>query len=108
MQLIGLLIGLVAAVAVYSDADQLKKQGARVTPFLWAFVVFLFVLIAVPLYVILRYTMWRKQINAAKGLAPQPLSSGEAVLVVVLSGVLLLGILGTLAALAWLWGLWEV
>ena len=105
---IGYVVGLVVAIVVYSDAVKLKEQGAKVTPALWAIVVFLFLLIALPTYLLLRTTTWRKQIDLAKGLTPGPMTSVQAVLVVVLSVVLVLGLLGTLALMALLWGLWEL
>jgi hypothetical protein len=88
---IGFVVGLVVAIAVYSDAVKLKEQGAKVTPALWAIVIFLFLLIAQPTYLILRTTTWRKQIDLAKGLTPGPMTAGQTALVVVLSAVLLLG-----------------
>jgi hypothetical protein len=107
-QCFGFVVALGVAAAVYSDADKLKKQAAKVTPGLWAIVVFLFLLIALPLYLLLRITTWRKQIDSAKGLPPRPMTAAQVGLVSVLSGVLLLGILGTLALMASLWGMWEL
>jgi hypothetical protein len=104
----GFVIALAVANAVYSDADKLKKQGAKVTPGLWAVVAFLFLVIALPLYLLLRITTWRKQIASAKGLPPRPMTAAQVGFVIVLTGVLLLGVLGTLALMASLGGLWEL
>jgi len=108
MQGIGILVGLVAAIFVYSEANKLKGEGAKLTPALWAIVVFLFVLLALPIYLILRITTWRRQISSAKGVTPSPLTSGQVAAVSVLSVVVVLGGLGTLALMAELWGLWEL
>lgn len=107
MQGIGFLVGLVAAICVYSDANKLRGQGAKLTPALWAIVVFLFLLLALPIYLIFRMTKWRKQIRLSKGEKPIPLTSGEVAAVSLLSVVVALGCLITLAMMALLWGLWE-
>ncbi|HMF13694.1 MAG TPA: hypothetical protein VKE94_15355 [Gemmataceae bacterium] len=104
---IGYVIGLVVAIAVYSDAVKLKEQGAKLTPALWAIVVFLFLLIALPIYLILRNTTWRRQMDLAKGLTPGPMTAAQTGSVVVLSVILVLGVLGTLALMAWMWGWWD-
>ena len=101
------MVGFVAAIFVYSDAKRLKGDGAKLSPALWAVVVFLFLLLALPLYLILRIITWRRQIISAKGVTPSPLTSGQVAAVCVLSVVLVLGALGTLALMASLWGLWE-
>ncbi len=104
---IGFWIALAVSVAVYLDAGKLKKQGAKVAPWLWAILVFLILLIALPSYLLLRMTTWRKQIDSAKGLTPRPMTAAEGVFATLLSGLLLLGVGGTLAVMAWLWGLLE-
>jgi hypothetical protein len=107
LRFVGFLVGLAVALAVYSDAAELKKHGAKVAPGLWAVAAFLLWLLVLPLYLILRVTSWRRQIDAAKGLPPRPLTTAQVVSVTALAGVLLLGVLSAVVALMWLWGLWK-
>lgn len=44
---------------VWQDAHRLKKNGADITPTLWAALVFLLWLVSFPLYLYLRWTTWR-------------------------------------------------
>jgi hypothetical protein len=72
MGFIALVVGLVAGKVVYDDAKRLKEDGAKLAPALWALVVFLSLLLAVPVYLILRITTWRRQIE---GVTASPLTS---------------------------------
>jgi hypothetical protein len=78
-----------------------------VTPELWAIIVFALLLITLPIYLLLRITTWQKQIESAKGVTPRPLTPAQVGFVTLLSGALVLGVGGTLALIASLWGLWE-
>jgi hypothetical protein len=86
----------------------LRKEGARLSPLAWAFVVWGLCLICLPLYLVLRLTVWKRQVAAAKGLPAQPLTGGQTAAVTALVCFLVVGTVSTLAVLAWLWGLWEV
>ena len=103
MNWIGFLVSVVAAWFVHSDADKLRQQGARVTPWLWAIVVLLFVLVPLPIYLILRVTTWRKQIELAKGLTPSPMTARQIVFVILLLGAFLLVVIGILATIVEGW-----
>jgi hypothetical protein len=108
MGIIGFVIALIVAGFVYSDADNLRKGGARLSPLVWAFVVWAMCLICLPLYLVLRLTVWRRQIAAAKGLPAQPLSAGQGVAVGALVCVIVFGTLLTVGVMALAWGLWEI
>jgi hypothetical protein len=101
---IGFLLGLMAAICVYGDATKLRAQGARTTPVLSALVAFLFSLLVLPLYLILRITTWRRQVSAVQGITPSPLRSGQVAAVIALSVIVVLGTLVTCALIASLWG----
>jgi hypothetical protein len=107
MGIIGFVIALIVAGFVYSDADNLRKGGARLSPLVWASVVWALCLICLPLYLVLRLTVWRRQIAAAKGPPAQPLSAGQGVAVGALVCVIVFGALLTVGVMAWLWGFRE-
>jgi membrane protease YdiL (CAAX protease family)/tetratricopeptide (TPR) repeat protein len=65
---LGFLLAIVAAVGVYSDAQKLRARGVRLSPGLWAVLVFMLAMLALPLYLILRFTVWQRQIDAARRL----------------------------------------
>ena len=56
------LIGL-AAWWVWQDAKRLKEKGAHLTPDLWGILVLVIWLVALPSYLILRRTTWRREID---------------------------------------------
>jgi O-antigen/teichoic acid export membrane protein len=62
VRVLGLIAAIFAAVWVNRDARRLKLEGAVLTPGLWAVVVFLACLLGLPAYLILRRTLWRRQI----------------------------------------------
>ena len=99
-----LIVAALVASAVVSDADKLRQKGAKVTPSVWGILVFLLMLIALPIYLILRITTWRKQIDLAQGLAPRPMTTAQVTYVTLLSGVILFGAVVMITLLAWLWG----
>jgi hypothetical protein len=54
---------LLAARWVWQDAKRLKEKGANLTPELWGILVFVIWLVALPSYLILRRTTWRREID---------------------------------------------
>jgi len=63
LQFIGLAISLFGAYWVWQDANRLKRNGAKVTPVVWTLLVFLFWLVSLPVYWLLRRTMWRSHVS---------------------------------------------
>ena len=63
---VGLAAAVIAAVLIYKDASSLEERGAQVTPALWAVLAFLALILALPAYLILRLTVWRRQIQTRK------------------------------------------
>jgi hypothetical protein len=59
------LIPTLVAIAVYKDAASLRERGARLTPGAWAALTWLLLLIVLPIYLVLRWTVWRDQIREA-------------------------------------------
>jgi hypothetical protein len=103
LRIVFFVIALAAAGQVYADADKLKRQGAKVSPLLWALLTFFFLVLALPLYLVLRLTLWQKQTQLAQGLSPRPMGMGRLIVVFLLTAFLLLGALLLLAILASLW-----
>lgn len=74
----GLIVAIVAAASTYRDAMWLRASDARITPWLWAILVFFAWPLALPAYLILRTTVWKKEAtskppsSAAGSAAPEP------------------------------------
>jgi len=62
-EFVGFTISLFAAYWVWQDANRLKRNGAKVTPALWALLVFIIWLVSLPLYWLLRRTAWRTYLS---------------------------------------------
>jgi hypothetical protein len=62
-------VAVVAAVWTHWDASSLRNRGAKVTPMLWGILTFFLLPLAVPAYLILRATVWQKQLLPK---APEP------------------------------------
>ena len=60
IRFVGLIVAILVARWVYRDATRLRQNGADITPGLWATVVFLFCLLGLPTYGVLRWTLWRR------------------------------------------------
>src|SRR5262245_48676240 len=58
----GISVGL--SIWVYTDARSLSERGAKITPVLWAILAFLVWILALPAYLLLRFTIWTKQIRS--------------------------------------------
>jgi membrane protease YdiL (CAAX protease family)/tetratricopeptide (TPR) repeat protein len=58
-----LCAALIFAIVVYIDARRLSDRGADLSPLLWALVVFLLLVFSLPIYLILRFTVWQRQID---------------------------------------------
>lgn len=56
----GLIVAILVARWVYHDATRLKQNGADITPGLWTTVVFLLCFLGLPIYGVLRWTLWRR------------------------------------------------
>ena len=65
LQFFGLAISLFGAYWVWQDAKRLKRNGANVTPAVWALLVFLLWLVSLPIYLLLRRTTWRSHMNSS-------------------------------------------
>lgn len=52
-----------AAIWTYTDANLLRQGGAKLTPFVWAVLVFLVWPISLPGYLFLRFVVWQKQLR---------------------------------------------
>jgi len=63
IQLAGCFFSILGAWWVWHDATKLKAQGANLTPRLWAIFVFLIWCLGLPLYLIFRRTVWRKELR---------------------------------------------
>ncbi|GEM_PF-5349177 len=61
---ISLLIKLIIAVLIYIDANKLKKRGLKITPLVWALPTFIFSLLILIFYLIMRYAVWKVQLGA--------------------------------------------
>jgi membrane protease YdiL (CAAX protease family)/tetratricopeptide (TPR) repeat protein len=68
---LGILVAIVLAGMVNADARRLSDRGARLSPGLWAILVFLVWPIVLPLYLLLRYTLWKAQIETARARAQE-------------------------------------
>jgi hypothetical protein len=66
LQLLGLLLALLAAVWLWWDANALQQRGAKVMPALWAWSGLLLGALTLPLYLLLRFTLWHGQIQAGE------------------------------------------
>ena len=55
------LILTLAVFWIYFAGRKLKERGAKLSPLLWAFLVWLFFPIAFPLFLLLRYIKWKKE-----------------------------------------------
>jgi carbon starvation protein CstA len=63
VRFVGLAISVFSAYWVWQDSNRLKKNGVNITPIVWAALVFVFWLVSLPVYLILRRTTWRSHIN---------------------------------------------
>lgn len=63
LQFLGLAVSLFGAYWVWQDASRLKRNGASVTPAVWAILVFLLWLVTLPIYLLLRRTTWRSHLS---------------------------------------------
>ncbi|HEV3260520.1 MAG TPA: hypothetical protein VG013_26935 [Gemmataceae bacterium] len=61
-----LVVSILVARRVLRDANGLKKRGARLAPPLWAILVFFAWVIALPVYLVLRFTVWKNQVEAVR------------------------------------------
>ena len=64
VRFLGLAISLFSAYWVWQDSNRLKRNGANITPSVWAILVFLLWLVSFPVYLLLRRTTWRSQMSA--------------------------------------------
>jgi hypothetical protein len=64
-QFFGLAVSLFGAYWVWQDSNRLKRNGAHLTPAVWTLVVFLFWLVSLPIYLLLRRTTWRSHVSSA-------------------------------------------
>jgi hypothetical protein len=67
LRIVAFIIGAVAAAWTYTDATSLRQRGAKLTPGLWAVLSFVAAIIAVPVYLILRFTVWQNQVCRIAG-----------------------------------------
>jgi len=75
-QALGLVISLVGAVWVWQDSRRLKAAGASLAPALWAALVFLFWIVSLPAYLILRQWRWKKDVEESQ-VDPDARSTGD-------------------------------
>jgi len=68
---VGAVLALVLAFIVKKDAFNLQDHGARISPWVWAICTFLLVAVTVPVYVVMRYTIWKTAVARAGGNDPQ-------------------------------------
>lgn len=61
--ILGLLVGVIAAVLILRDANGLREQGAKLTPWLWCVLTFLACGLTVPIYLVLRVVLWNHQLH---------------------------------------------
>ena len=61
--LIGLFVPTAAAVWIWSDADDLRSRGVKISPFVWALFVWLLLIIGLPVYLLMRTIVWTRQIK---------------------------------------------
>jgi hypothetical protein len=64
LQFLGVLLALSAAAWLWTDAKSLQRRGVNLMPELWACSGFLLCALAVPLYLLLRFTHWHEQLLA--------------------------------------------
>lgn len=72
LRLLGLFLAVLAAVLIYGDAKSLRERGANLSPVLWAVLHFFVLIIALPIYLILRATVWRREIANSVVQVPVP------------------------------------
>ena len=53
------------------DAKRLRKNGVSITPGLWAVLVFLFWLLSLPAYLLLRRFSWQRQLTPPREVAQE-------------------------------------
>ncbi|MEA2602800.1 MAG: hypothetical protein QOF89_3792 [Acidobacteriota bacterium] len=71
IQVAGFFISVFGAWWVGQDANRLKRNGAKVTPGVWAVLVFLLWLVSLPIYLLLRQTLWRSQLSPPRKVAEE-------------------------------------
>jgi hypothetical protein len=63
VRIVGLLVVAVIALLVLRDANGLRERGAKLTPWLWAVLTVIACGLAVPIYLILRRSLWSRQLD---------------------------------------------
>jgi hypothetical protein len=77
LRVIGLAVAVAAAVFVLRDANALRDRGVRLTPVAWAGLTFCACGLALPMYLVLRFTIWQRQANLRERGEPGELAAGR-------------------------------
>lgn len=59
-----LFLLIIIAVLIYIDANKLKRSGIKITPLVWSLSIFIFSLLILMFYLIMRYAVWKVQLGA--------------------------------------------
>ena len=82
IQLFGIPLVLTLAVFwTYFEGRKLKARGANLSPVVWAILVYIFFIIAFPLFIALKVLRWN--IEATRIEAPQKLKQWQRILVII-------------------------
>ncbi len=63
ISLVTLVFSVLLAGWVYADADNLRRRGVRLSPFVWAISTFLFWIIGLPAYFLMKKRVWNQQMS---------------------------------------------
>lgn len=77
----GAFILTFVAFWTYFEGKRLKNQGAKLSPITWAILVYIFLIIAFPFFMIFRKTKWKKEVTETR--IPHKPKQGQRILVII-------------------------
>ncbi len=63
ISLVTLIFSVLLAGWVYADADKLRRCGVRLSPIVWAILTFLFWILGLPAYFLMKRLVWNQQVS---------------------------------------------